>query len=470
MKLTLESLRNSALHIHIVGAAAVEGSVIARFLHSLGVKNVVLHDFCEKKDFPKRFLAFHNGVEKRMELWQTMRTLPYPIHFQESYLDGIENADLIFLNQAWYRYDCNLPRLATIVDAGGIAISSMTDLALQLFPGTSIGVTGTHGKTTVTRLISHILRAVHKAVFTSGNDRHSEQILDQIADGNVDASAFLVLEISNRQLKMTLERSPTIAVITNIYPNHLDEHFGMDDYRATKMRIAEHQTAGDVLVVGDNDCALVSWAEQHKGQVIGDGQVSFIKQHFHVSQNLAGDHNVVNVALVYEVMKTLGLDDEEFQAALATFPGVEKRQECILQSDAVRVINDSISTTPTATMMAVKTFQHDPLVLILGGDNKNIPQASWDALVAAVSAVGQCLVLVLPGTIREPLQHTNWLQVETLADALVRAQQFVEQQKSLTTVLISPSGEAFYTMFLAGQSLDQLAKNYFSSSTAFNRG
>ncbi|MBI4836288.1 MAG: hypothetical protein HY817_03430 [Candidatus Abawacabacteria bacterium] len=470
MKISLATFHNSSANIHIIGAVAVEGSVIARFLFSLGAKNVTLHDFCEKKEFPKRFRTFHTGVQDSIDLWQKMRSLPYPIHFKDSYLEGIEQAELLFINQAWYRYAFNFPKLGDIVNAGAIPVSSMIDLYLQLFPGKTIGITGTHGKTTVTRLMAHVLKTANKKVYTSGNDRHSEQILEKITQGTIGAEDILVLEISNRQLKQSLEKSPTIAVITNVYPNHLDEHADFADYRATKMRIAEKQTKQDLLIVGNNDAVLADWAQEKQALVITTEKIDYIKSTFTLPDTLVGEHNLTNVAIVYQIAKSLEINDSVFQNALTLFPGVEKRQESIFKTEQVKVINDSIATTPTATTMAVRTFAKEPLFLIMGGDDKNIPQTSWDELVKTIQALTNIQVAILPGTIRAKLAHLSAQLVPTLEDALAAAQTFLSQQKSPTTILVSPGGEAFYTKFLAGKSLEKLAQDYFSSSTTLNLG
>lgn len=259
MKLNIAGLKNPKLNIHIVGAAAAEGSAIARFLFQIGAKNVTLHDFCQKEEYQKHFLTFHNGIENRGKLWQVMKKLPYTVNFVDQYLEDIENADLIFLPQAWYKYDFNYPKLGKIVEEKEVATSNMIDLYLQLFPGTTVGITGTHGKTTVMRLLGHILKEARKSVFVSGNDRHSAQVLELLAQAeSLNADDILVLEISNRHLKQSLEKSPHIAVITNIHPNHLDEHESIDEYREVKKSIASKQGPNDYLILGPGDEKLLN--------------------------------------------------------------------------------------------------------------------------------------------------------------------------------------------------------------------
>lgn len=456
MSFTLDSFRDSKLNIHIVGAAAVEGAAIARFMAKLGARNVVLHDFCEQKDFAKRFLTFHNGVSNRKELWQTMKKLPYSFQFADQYLAGIEKADLIFLNQAWYKYEFNFPKLGEIVDAGKIMVSSMVDLYLQLFPGKVIGVTGTHGKTTVTRLLGHVLNACGQRTFVSGNDRHSDQMLDQLAEPEAfHKDDCLVLEISNRQLKQRYSKGPDIAVITNIYHNHLDEHPDFDEYRSIKQRIADNQPPGGKLLVGDNDQQLVTWALSRAGDVIDRSYVEKLQSQYELPSTLVGDHNVYNAAFVAQISLWLGITTDQFQKAIASFPGVEKRMQKIYQDARIIVINDLASTTPQATLSAVVAYRDYPLLVVLGGDDKNIPTESWANLSKALT---QAKVFLLPGSIADKLVLTNVVLVQDWSDLLAKLQseyQNLPRNQKETILLLSPAGEGFYTAFMQGVNLQK---------------
>ncbi|MBP7057443.1 hypothetical protein KBB08_03045 [Candidatus Gracilibacteria bacterium] len=464
MIITLDNLKNHFKNIHIIGAAAIEGAAIARFLHELGITNVTLHDFCDQKDFFKRFLTFHNGVENRAELLQVMKSLPYHSHFADHYLEGIGEADLIFLPQAWYKYQFNYPVLADIIAAGQVRTANMMDLYLNLFPGKIIGVTGTHGKTTVTRLLAHCLQAVSPHVYLSGNERHSDQILAKLACPQTIASdAILILEISNRHLKQQYERSPDIAIITNIYPNHLDEHASLAEYRETKQRIAQFQKPGDLLLVGGGDSELEHWAKERHGIIIDSAADQALLEQVIMPSTLPGRHNIRNAALVWAVLRSLDVSQSQFSVALASFPGVEKRLQRVYQNDRVCFINDLASTTPQATLQAVRAFADQPLIVILGGDDKDIPAAEWQEL--AMSLEGK-LVVLLPGTIRKRLPLANlhytesedWLSALALVATLV-AQQWAETKKA-TVVILSPSGEAFYTKFLTGVSLQRDLEKY----------
>jgi UDP-N-acetylmuramoylalanine--D-glutamate ligase len=331
-------------------------------------------------------------------------------------------------------------------------------------------VTGTHGKTTVTRLITHVLKSSGENAFTAGNERHSEQLLSLLADKKgINKNDLLILEISNRQLKIPFEKYPDIAVITNIYPNHLDEHESFDEYRKVKMRIAE-KLEGRKVIVGGEDAQLLEWAQKKHATIIGSDKMQWIKDTFQLPSSLAGEHNLSNTAIAFAVCEQLAVNIEQFQRALNSFPGVEKRQEVIFKTDRVQVINDSIATTPTATLVAVKTFQNTPLFLIVGGDDKNIPQASWDMLSNCLRSLDNITVALLPGTIHSKFTYEKVLKINSLEEAFVAAQNFVLQQKSQVTILLSPGGEAFYTKFLVGKSLDKLVKDYFSSSITLSLG
>lgn len=482
MKLSIEGLKNPKLNIHIIGAAAVEGSAIARFLFQIGSKKVTLHDFCKKEEYQKRFLSFHNGIENRGKLWQLMKKLPYRIYFADQYLQDIESADLIFLPQAWYKYDFNYPRLAKIVEEKKVAVSNLIDLFLQLFPGITVGVTGTHGKTTVTRLIGHVLKIAGKNGYVSGNDRHSEQILELLAQSEkFHSEDILVLEISNRHLKQYYDKSPHIAVITNIYPNHLDEHESIDEYREVKKSIAAKQGPDDYLILGPGDDSLREWGEElqekckikslkfnigkykeaEKRVIFAGKDVHTIETKFRLPMALPGAHNHVNVMIAYEVCKLLGISEIDFQKGLDSFQGVEKRLEKIYEDQKMVVINDLAATTPEATKTAILAFPNKEIILILGGDDKNIPENAWKDFLQTAKSV---ILIALPGTVRSRLQQlkAHFIPVESFVDALEKAQKCINEKP--VVVLISPAGEGFYTKFLQGVNLRKVLNSKLALS------
>lgn len=258
-------LKDLNKNIHIIGISGAEGSAIARFLMSNGVKDITGHDFCEERDFEKSFNSFHDWIssKEKRRAYLKLKRLPIKFRFKDYYLIDVHQADLIFVPQSWFRYKEN-EKLKRLKDK--IPFSSITKLYFQLCPCPIIGVTGTSGKSTTARIIYEILRKGHAKgqVYFSGNDRQNVQVLDQIL--NIKPEDVLVLEISNRQLMIDLERSPYIAVITNISPNHIDDHGTYQNYINTKKKILKYQTRKDFAVLNYDNKITKEFAKDCKAQ------------------------------------------------------------------------------------------------------------------------------------------------------------------------------------------------------------
>ena len=160
------------------------------------------------------------------------------------YLEGLDQ-DVIFRTPGM-RPD--VPQLQAAREKGSVITSEM-EVFFDVCPCSIIAVTGSDGKTTTTTMIAELLRASGRTVHVGGNI--GKPLL--VEAGEMDPGDSVVLELSSFQL-MTMPKSPHIAVITNLSPNHLDMHKGMEEYVASKENIFLHQSAGDIAVFNlDND-------------------------------------------------------------------------------------------------------------------------------------------------------------------------------------------------------------------------
>ena len=226
--------------VHVVGAGSVEGAHLLLFFLDHGFTNLVGHDFSEPGEFARAFNRVHVGWPKpeRQAMLDRLRA-GVDLRYRDRYLEGVEGADAIAVTQGWYLYPSN-QRLADSPDLHE-RFFSLVQLYLALAPGTVVGVTGSQGKSTTSRLLRDMLVEAGREVIFAGNDRHSRQALGELEAATPDT--ILLLEISNRHLK-TLDRSPNVAVVTNVYPNHLDEHGGWDGYVEAKSRLVRYQEPG----------------------------------------------------------------------------------------------------------------------------------------------------------------------------------------------------------------------------------
>lgn len=220
----------------------------------------------------------------------------------------------------------------------------------------TIGVTGTRGKSTTVALIQSLLeRAYPGQIIVGGNiaDTSCLSLFDS-QDGLSRQKAdkqYAILELSSFQLHNfhDLKVSPNYALLTNIYPDHLNRYPDMKSYQWDKQAIHLYQKPGDY------------YFEFPKAQTVMDWETS-----------LPGLHNKENIAGMWAIAKALGINEELCRQVVKEFRGVPFRQEKIRTVGGVTYINDTTSTTPTASIMALQAAD-GPTIWITGGHTKNLP-------------------------------------------------------------------------------------------------
>lgn len=282
----------------------------------------------------------------------------------------------------------DLPELVAARKEGRV-ITSDLEMFFDLCPCPIIGVTGSDGKTTTTTLIAEMLRAEGKTVHLGGNI--GKALFPEIE--TVSPEDYAVVELSSFQL-ISLRRSPDIAVVTNVSPNHLDIHGTMKAYVAAKRNILLHQNAfGKAVLNADNDLAR-KYAPDVRGSVCTfSRQVNVYRGAWEdqygtlwYSENgsqtrlmraeeirIPGTHNVQNyLAAITAVWGLVSLDT--IRKVAHEFAGVEHRIEFVRELDGVRWYNDSIATSPSRTIAGLLSFDQQ-IIVIAGGYDKKIPYA-----------------------------------------------------------------------------------------------
>lgn len=314
---------------------------------------------------------------------EDLESLGASVHLGEDYLDRLEGQDVIFRTPGM-RPD--LPRLAAAVRAGAELTSEM-EVFFRVCPCPIIAVTGSDGKTTTTTIIAELLKAAGKTVYLGGNI--GKPLLPDAE--MMEPTDFAVVELSSFQL-MTMDRSPHIAVVTNLAPNHLDVHKSMGEYISAKENILLHQSAMDrVILNADNPIAAALSADPHghltwfSRQREPEGDAIFLRGDTIYLRDgggerpvltrkeilLPGDHNVENYMAAIAAVKDF-VPVGVIRSFAPKFSGVEHRIELVRELDGVRYYNDSIASSPTRTMAGLKCFR-EKVILIAGGYDKHIP-------------------------------------------------------------------------------------------------
>ncbi len=276
-----------------------------------------------------------------------------------------------------------------LAQASGARIEMEIGLFFLACPGRIIGVTGTRGKTTTTSLLYKILRDAGLPTIIGGNVAGVEtlSLLPQIKP-----ETQVVLELSSWQLEGLAPHniSPSVAVMTNIYPDHLNTYNGMEDYAEAKANIFRHQSSNDLAIFNyDNvwtrrfgeEAPSKTWftSLQRKGSFErGSTQVEPFP---FTTTPLAGWHNLENILLATTTARRLGVADEIIEETVRRFHGVPHRLEEVRVLNNVRFINDSASTTPVAGRVALEAFAAS-IVLVAGGNTKHLPLEQWPERIA----------------------------------------------------------------------------------------
>ncbi len=247
-------------------------------------------------------------------------------------------------------------------------------------PGRIIGITGTRGKTTTSTLIYEILRASGAQTALGGNVAGVEtlSLLPQITP-----ETLVVLELSSWQLEGLFPHkiSPPVAVMTNIYPDHLNTYDSMEAYAQAKTSIYRFQRPTDLAVFnydnpwtrrfGEEAPGGVWYASLERGGYFERGAQDLISFAF-TDTLLAGRHNLENILLATTTARLLGIPDEIIARAVRAFRGVAHRLEEVAVVNGVRYINDTASTSPVAGRVGIEAFG-GPIVLVAGGNTKHLP-------------------------------------------------------------------------------------------------
>ena len=271
-------------------------------------------------------------------------------------------------------------------------------------PGSPVvAVTGTNGKSTTTALIAHMLRAAGRDVQMGGNIGTAILSLEPPALERIH-----VIEMSSFQIDLTPSLAPTVGVLLNVSPDHLDRHGTLEDYAAIKERLV---AASAVACVGTDDAVSRAIAERRRqagGRTVAFGTQQRSGSDYHLAGDalklgdrtlarlsgiatLRGEHNAQNALAAIAAVQALGITDADLQAALATFPGLPHRLEEVGRIGAALFINDSKATNADSTEKALASFARD-IFWIAGGRAKEggiAPLAAYFPRVAKAYLIGE---------------------------------------------------------------------------------
>ena len=368
----------------------VKGKNIA--VIGIGISNRPLIKYL--KDAGAKITAYDKRTKEELgEIYTEMEKIGVNMVLGENYLDSLDG-EIIFKTPG-LRFDN--PALEKARKKGAVVTSEM-EIFFEICPCKIIAVTGSDGKTTTTTLIYEILKKSGYTVWLGGNIGNP-----LLCDAEkMKSTDIVVLELSSFQLH-TMKKSPDIAVITNITPNHLDMHKDYEEYIDAKKNIMRYQSeCGKLVVNASNDVtakigneargSLVDFSSKKdayislkNGKIVRNGvpvlKISDIK--------IPGMHNVENYMAAIGAVEGLAKDEAILEIA-KSFGGVCHRIEFIRELNGVKYYNSSIDSSPNRTINTLKVFDKK-VILIAGGKDKGIP---YDELGPSLAEKVKTLILI----------------------------------------------------------------------------
>lgn len=439
----------NGMRVVILGAAR-QGTALARYLALHGAQ-VTINDRRSQREL--------------QSIVDSLAGIPVKWVFGDHPLSVLDNADLLCLSGG-------VPVTLPIVEEAqvrNIQLSNDSEILLEETPCKVIGITGSAGKTTTTSLVGEI---ANQSVASPRTDLGLRKVW---VGGNIGTPliSFLdemkvndlaIMELSSFQLEI-MSKSPQVAAILNITPNHLDRHGTMEVYTEVKAHILDGQSGNDSAVLNRDDPGAWGLAGRVRGKMITfgmkepdnwvgsfqhDGMIYYKEQDQTTAimpikeVQLRGAHNLLNVLAACAIARCVNLPVESIRSAIAGFVGVAHRLEFVRRWGGADWYNDSIATAPERAMAAIRSFR-EPLVLLAGGRDKDLP---WEEFAQLVVQRVRYLILFgeaaekIEGIIRTtPGSHAlPMLRCKGLRDAIVSAADVVEAGD---IVLLSPGGTSF---------------------------
>lgn len=305
------------------------------------------------------------GIADKM-LVPTDELISYELYLGENYLDCLHKFDIIMKSPGIALFN-------DISDEIKAKITSQTDLLLRFSENTIIGITGTKGKSTTSSLICHILKGCGKNAVLIGNI--GVPPLERIDEFSEDTT--VVCEMSCHQLEY-VKASPDIAVLLNVFEEHLDHYVDFNAYKSAKENIYRYQDESDLLIINSELLPDSIKPDVLTASLGGKADIFVTETELHINgiiipldkikTKLIGHHNYYNIGIAIAVALSENCGIDEILKTIPDFNGLPHRLENVGVFGGVQYINDSISTCPSTAIAAVRSFDKVDTIIIGGMD------------------------------------------------------------------------------------------------------
>jgi len=290
-----------------------------------------------------------------------------------------------------------------------------------------IGVTGSKGKSTVSSLIYEILKVADKNVVLVGNI--GRPMLQELL-GPVSKNRIFILELSSYQLD-DISFSPDIAVITSLFPEHMDYHDSLKNYYEAKKNIIKFQNQNNFFVYNPKNKGVKNWLKNYKGRAVKLSTKN-------LETNLVGEHNRDNINSAVSVAKILNISDEVIKKAVKNFKGLPHRLEFVGEFKGIKFYDDAISTTPDSTIMAIESLSQVDTIF-LGGEDRGYDFRKLEKIIKKHKIRNIVLFPNSGNNILKSKKGYNVLNTKNMEEAVRFAYQNTTKDKICLLSCASPS-------------------------------
>lgn len=414
-----------------------------------GKEGISTYNFI-RKHFPNKKIYIADKTNANEEM--ILKDKNVDINFGDNYLDNLKDFDIIMKTPGISFANINIESFKE-------KIKSQLELFLEFLDVTTIGVTGSKGKSTTSSLIYQILKDQNKDTVLMGNI--GVPVFDCIED--IRESTIVVLEMSSHQLEY-MDVSPNIAILLNIYEEHLDHYKSLKEYTEAKINIGRFQKNSDYFIYNVDNKIIkecideietlndIKYEVSYNGNLSNDNSNKvYIKDDYiyinenkvyniNDKRNLLGNHNLNNIMFVLAVCNILKLNLKKAKETISNFKGLEHRMEYVGKYNNIIYYNDSIATIPEATINSIRALKNVD-TLILGGMDRGI---SYNEFIKFLNSGVVRNLICMPDTgykIADSLNcSSNIYKVETLEEAVELSKKITRKDK---ICLLSPAAASY---------------------------
>ena len=401
-----------------------------------------------RRHFPEKelFIADKNRdlLEKNPEF---MEDIHLELNMGENYLNGMGGYDVILKTPGISFKNIDITNFQD-------KITSQLELFFEFIECFTIGITGTKGKSTTSSLTYQVLKDQGKDVFLLANI--GDPIFDHIE--HIHENSIAVLELSSHALQY-VQKSPNIALLLNIYEEHLDHYTSFEEYAKAKFNVTKFQNQKDCLIYNYDNETMKQFKYRENDYAITLKENTNTKNSVYIKEeniycnnrkimslatklNLKGMHHINNIMFVLAICDILNLNLDTALQIIQNFEPLEHRMEFVGKFDSVEYYNDSIATIPESTINTIKALENVN-TLIVGGKDRGV---ELHELIQFLQNSKVENIICLPKTgeyiyqgLKEVSNKKVWL-VQNLEEAVKIAK---ENTKKDTICVLSPAASSY---------------------------